>query len=39
MDTTNARRELSWRPKHDALETLRETIMAARIAPTLHDRA
>ena len=31
MDTTKARRELRWRPKHDALQTLRETIMAARL--------
>jgi UDP-glucose 4-epimerase len=30
MDTTKARRELRWRPKHDALQTLRETIAAAR---------
>jgi UDP-glucose 4-epimerase len=26
MDVAKARRELRWRPKHDALETLRETI-------------
>jgi UDP-glucose 4-epimerase len=31
MDTTKARRELRWRPKHDALQTLRETITAARM--------
>jgi UDP-glucose 4-epimerase len=31
MDTRKARRELGWRPKHDALETLRETITAARM--------
>jgi UDP-glucose 4-epimerase len=31
MDTTKARRELRWRPSHDALETLRETITAARM--------
>ena len=31
MDTTKARRELRWRPKHDALETLRETIATARM--------
>jgi nucleoside-diphosphate-sugar epimerase len=31
MDTAKARRELRWRPKHDALETLRETITAARM--------
>ena len=26
MDVAKARRELKWRPKHDALQTLRETI-------------
>jgi UDP-glucose 4-epimerase len=31
MDTGKARRELRWRPGHDALETLRETITAARM--------
>ena len=31
MDTAKARRELRWRPKHDALETLHETITAARM--------
>ena len=31
MDTSKARRELRWRPKHDALQTLRETIAAARV--------
>jgi UDP-glucose 4-epimerase len=31
MDTTRARRELRWRPKYDALQTLRETITAARM--------
>jgi UDP-glucose 4-epimerase len=31
MDTTKARRELRWRPTYDALETLRETIAAARL--------
>jgi UDP-glucose 4-epimerase len=31
MDTAKARRELRWRPKHDALETLRETITSARL--------
>ncbi len=30
MDTTKARRELRWRPKHDARETLRQTVAAAR---------
>jgi UDP-glucose 4-epimerase len=32
MDTSKARRELRWRPKHDALRTLRETIAATRAA-------
>jgi UDP-glucose 4-epimerase len=31
MDAAKARRELRWRPKHDALQTLRETITAARM--------
>jgi len=31
MDTARARRELRWRPKHDALQTLRETIVNARL--------
>ena len=31
MDVTKARRELRWRPRHDALQTLRETITAARL--------
>jgi len=31
MDTAKARRELRWRPRHDALQTLRETITAARL--------
>jgi len=30
MDTAKTRRELGWRPKHDAAETLDETISAAR---------
>src|SRR6185312_3028898 len=30
MDVAKARRELRWRPQHDALDTLRETIAAAR---------
>jgi nucleoside-diphosphate-sugar epimerase len=30
MDASKARGELGWRPKHDALATLRETISAAR---------
>jgi len=32
MDTAKARRELGWRPKHDARETLRETVAGARDA-------
>ena len=32
MDTAKARRELHWRPAHDALQTLRETIVNARLA-------
>jgi len=31
MSTSKARRELRWRPKHDALHTLRETITATRM--------
>jgi nucleoside-diphosphate-sugar epimerase len=31
MSTSKARRELGWRPKHDALHTLRETIDATRM--------
>ena len=31
MSTAKARRELGWRPKHDALQTLRETIAATRM--------
>ena len=31
MDTAKARRELRWRPQHDALSTLRETITQARL--------
>ena len=31
MDTAKARRELRWRPGHDALQTLRETIAATRL--------
>jgi UDP-glucose 4-epimerase len=31
MDTSKARRELRWRPAHDALQTLRETIAATRM--------
>jgi nucleoside-diphosphate-sugar epimerase len=32
MDTAKARRELRWRPRHGAQETLRETVAAARAA-------
>jgi UDP-glucose 4-epimerase len=32
MDTTKARRELRWRPRHGTQETLRETVAAARAA-------
>jgi UDP-glucose 4-epimerase len=35
MDTSKARRELRWRPKHDALQTLRETITSARLGPLI----
>jgi UDP-glucose 4-epimerase len=28
MDTSNARRQLRWRPRHDAHKTLRETVAA-----------
>jgi nucleoside-diphosphate-sugar epimerase len=31
MSTGKARRELRWRPRHDALQTLRETITATRL--------
>ena len=31
MNVSKARRELKWRPKHDALHTLRETITAERL--------
>jgi nucleoside-diphosphate-sugar epimerase len=30
MGTAKARRELGWRPRHDALQTLQETVQAAR---------
>jgi nucleoside-diphosphate-sugar epimerase len=35
MDTSKARRELRWRPGHAALQTLRETITAARMEPII----
>ena len=31
MDVTKARRELGWRPRYNALQTLRETVTAARM--------
>ncbi len=31
MSTSKARRDLRWRPRHGALQTLRETITAARM--------
>jgi nucleoside-diphosphate-sugar epimerase len=30
MDCSNARRELRWRPRYDAAETLRQMVDAAR---------
>jgi UDP-glucose 4-epimerase len=35
MSASKARRELGWRPKHDALQTLRETIDATRLDPLI----
>ena len=35
MSTSKARRELGWRPRHDALHTLRETIDATRLDPLI----
>ena len=35
MSTAKARRELRWRPKHDAVHTLRETIVASRMDPLI----
>ena len=35
MSTAKARSELRWRPKHDAAETLRQTITAARMDPLI----
>jgi nucleoside-diphosphate-sugar epimerase len=32
MDTAKARRQLRWRARHDAKETLEETVTAARVA-------
>lgn len=35
MDTSRARKELRWRPRHDARETLHETVEAARLSGLL----
>jgi len=35
MSASKARRELGWRPKYDALQTLRETIRATRLDPLI----
>jgi UDP-glucose 4-epimerase len=35
MSASKARRELRWRPAHDALQTLRETITASRMDPLI----
>jgi UDP-glucose 4-epimerase len=35
MSASKARRELGWRPKHDAMQTLRETIRATRLDPLI----
>jgi UDP-glucose 4-epimerase len=35
MNASKARRELGWRPKHDAMQTLRETIRASRLDPLI----
>jgi len=35
MSTAKARRELRWRPRHDAEETLRQTVTAARMDPLI----
>ncbi len=35
MSASKARRELGWRPRHDALGTLRETISATRMDPLI----
>jgi UDP-glucose 4-epimerase len=35
MSASKARRELGWRPRHDALHTLRETISATRLDPLI----
>jgi UDP-glucose 4-epimerase len=35
MSTEKARRELRWRPKHNALDTLAETITTSRMDPLI----
>jgi UDP-glucose 4-epimerase len=35
MSASKARRELGWRPRHDALDTLRETITETRMDPLI----
>jgi len=35
MDTSKARRELGWRPRHSASQTLHETIAATRLDPLI----
>jgi nucleoside-diphosphate-sugar epimerase len=35
MSTAKARGELRWRPKHDAMDTLRQTITATRLDPLI----
>jgi UDP-glucose 4-epimerase len=35
MDASKARRELGWRPRYDAQQTLRATIAAARMDPLI----
>jgi UDP-glucose 4-epimerase len=37
MDTTKAKRELGWRPRHDVRDTLRETVAGARRLELLDD--
>ena len=39
MDTAKARTELGWHPRHDALETLEETISVARAGSDLTPAA
>jgi nucleoside-diphosphate-sugar epimerase len=38
MDTTKARRELGWRPRHEAAEVMRETIAGAKDAGIVWSR-